>query len=324
MDRGAVPGTRLDDHRGAESSGDLGGAVARAVVHHDGVEALREARPSRSGSAGASSRHGTTTSQELRLGTFAHRGGRGPARVLRRWGTGCELLRLGAMTTSGRPHRAPLAGVFVAVGLAGLAMALPALTGWDVHVRYFPPLHAEWDPRTGSRHASPPLLVGALAVWFSVGLAERLSVARAAALDVRRGAGVAVQPRPGRRRREGDRHDPRRRVRVPPHRASDDGPPRDAEGVRLAHPLRRPPRRHRPRQLAGARRRPPARRAELLRAARPDRSRRRPAGGHRGHAARRARPRSPYSSPCACSAPRWSPAAPRRSWSSRPPRSGRR
>jgi hypothetical protein len=68
---------------------------------------------------------------------------------------------------------APLIGVFGAVGLAGLAMALPALTDWDVHVRYFPPLHAEWDPRTGPG-TLPALVVGALAVWFSIGLAERL------------------------------------------------------------------------------------------------------------------------------------------------------
>ena len=52
-------------------------------------------------------------------------------------------------------------------------MALPAVTGWDVHVRYFPPLHAEWDPRVGVG-TLPSLLVGALALWFSIGLAERL------------------------------------------------------------------------------------------------------------------------------------------------------
>jgi len=52
-------------------------------------------------------------------------------------------------------------------------MALPALTGWDVHVRSFPPLHAEWDPRIGTG-TLPSLVVAALAVWFSVGLAQRL------------------------------------------------------------------------------------------------------------------------------------------------------
>lgn len=68
---------------------------------------------------------------------------------------------------------AALIGVFGAVGLAGLAIALPALADWDVHVRYFPPLHAEWDPRTGPG-TLPALVVGALAAWFSVGLAQRL------------------------------------------------------------------------------------------------------------------------------------------------------
>lgn len=68
---------------------------------------------------------------------------------------------------------APLIGVFGAVGLAGLAIALPAVTDWDVHVRYFPPLHAEWDPRTGPG-TLPALVLAALATWFSVGLAQRL------------------------------------------------------------------------------------------------------------------------------------------------------
>ncbi len=52
-------------------------------------------------------------------------------------------------------------------------MALPAITGWDVHVRYFPPLHATWDPRVGVG-TLPSLLVGGLALWFSIGLAQRL------------------------------------------------------------------------------------------------------------------------------------------------------
>ena len=52
-------------------------------------------------------------------------------------------------------------------------MAVPAVTGWDVHVRYFPPVHATWDPRLGPG-TIPALLVGSLAVWQSIGLAERL------------------------------------------------------------------------------------------------------------------------------------------------------
>ena len=85
------------------------------------------------------------------------------------------------MTTSGpRPNRArllPFTGFFVAVALAGWAMALPALTGWDVHVRYFPPLHADWDPRLGVGTV-PAVLIGVLAVWQAIPLALRLSWGR--------------------------------------------------------------------------------------------------------------------------------------------------
>ncbi len=77
------------------------------------------------------------------------------------------------MTSRARFPLAPLLGLFVAVGLAGLAMALPAVTGWDVHVRYFPPLHAEWDPRFGPG-TLPSVLVGVLAAWWAVPLAQRL------------------------------------------------------------------------------------------------------------------------------------------------------
>ena len=78
------------------------------------------------------------------------------------------------MTTAARTRLTPLIGVFVAIGLIGLAMAVPALTGWDVYVRSFPPLHAEWDPRVGFG-TLPALVVGGLAAWFSVDLARRLS-----------------------------------------------------------------------------------------------------------------------------------------------------
>lgn len=77
------------------------------------------------------------------------------------------------MSTHVRASRLPLVGLFVALSLAGLAMAVPAVTGWNVHMRYFPPVHAEWNPRLGPG-TLPALLVGALAVWFSVGLAQRL------------------------------------------------------------------------------------------------------------------------------------------------------
>src|ERR1700712_4501142 len=72
-----------------------------------------------------------------------------------------------------RARFAPYAGLAFGVVLVAVAMALPAITGWDVHVRHFPPLHADWDPRLGPG-TIPALLVGALAIWQSVALAQRL------------------------------------------------------------------------------------------------------------------------------------------------------
>ncbi len=53
-------------------------------------------------------------------------------------------------------------------------MAVPAVTGWDVHVRSFPPLHAEWDPRLGPGTV-PAVVLAALSSWHAVTLSERLS-----------------------------------------------------------------------------------------------------------------------------------------------------
>jgi hypothetical protein len=57
------------------------------------------------------------------------------------------------------------AGLAVAVTVALAAMAVPAVVGWDVHVRSFPPLHAEWVPRTGPGSVAAVLLAAA-AVWW--------------------------------------------------------------------------------------------------------------------------------------------------------------
>jgi methylthioxylose transferase len=67
---------------------------------------------------------------------------------------------------------APFAGLAFGIGLVALAMALPALADWDVHVRHFPPLHADWDPRLGSG-TIPALIIGGLAIGWAVPLAER-------------------------------------------------------------------------------------------------------------------------------------------------------
>ena len=68
---------------------------------------------------------------------------------------------------------APFVGLAFGLLLVTVAMALPAITGWHVHVNHFPPLHADWDPRLGPGTV-PALLLGALAVRWSVPLAGRL------------------------------------------------------------------------------------------------------------------------------------------------------
>lgn len=78
-------------------------------------------------------------------------------------------------TPTGRGTRTSAAtwGLVVAIVLLVLAMAVPAVTGWHVHVNSYPPLHAQWHPRA----AWSSLAAVALAVLVSVrgiDLAERL------------------------------------------------------------------------------------------------------------------------------------------------------
>jgi hypothetical protein len=63
-----------------------------------------------------------------------------------------------------------LAATFV---LMVAAMAVPAVTGWSVHVKSFPPLHADWEPRLGWGTA-PATVLAVLTARWAVGLAERL------------------------------------------------------------------------------------------------------------------------------------------------------
>lgn len=44
---------------------------------------------------------------------------------------------------------APWLGLGLALALMGAGVLIPLLSGWDVHVRWYPPLHAVWDPRVG-------------------------------------------------------------------------------------------------------------------------------------------------------------------------------
>lgn len=67
----------------------------------------------------------------------------------------------------------PWIGLGVALGLIVLAMLVPLLLGQDVHVRSFPPLHAEWMPRIGPG-TLPAVLLAVLAAVWGVRLAARV------------------------------------------------------------------------------------------------------------------------------------------------------
>jgi hypothetical protein len=54
-----------------------------------------------------------------------------------------------ARKVSGHRGRAPAWGLAAAVVLLVLAGVVPPATGWGVHARSFPPLHAQWLPRVG-------------------------------------------------------------------------------------------------------------------------------------------------------------------------------
>src|SRR5690348_3710844 len=65
-------------------------------------------------------------------------------------------------------------GLATAFALLVLAMAVPAVTGWYVHVQSFPPLHAQWAPRVGWGTV-PALLLAVLGVRHATVLSESLS-----------------------------------------------------------------------------------------------------------------------------------------------------
>jgi hypothetical protein len=81
--------------------------------------------------------------------------------------------RLDEVVPSRTPTRAPARGLVAALVLIVAAMAVPAVSGWDVHVRWFPPLHAVWDPRLGPGTV-PALLVAVLAVRHAMPFARAL------------------------------------------------------------------------------------------------------------------------------------------------------
>ena len=68
---------------------------------------------------------------------------------------------------------APWVGLGVALGLIALAMLVPFIFGIDVHVRWFPPLHAQWMPRIGPGTLAAVVLA-VLGLRYAVDLAARL------------------------------------------------------------------------------------------------------------------------------------------------------
>lgn len=70
-------------------------------------------------------------------------------------------------------HRAAVVGLGVAVTLMVLAVAVPALLDWNVRVRWWPPLHAEWGPRVGLGTLLA-LAIAALGTWYAVQRAPAL------------------------------------------------------------------------------------------------------------------------------------------------------
>ncbi len=89
-------------------------------------------------------------------------------------------------TTSGLPRPVPPSaprsprrdlaawGLGLAVALMVLAMVVPAVTGWNVHVKNFPPLRADWDPRVGVGTV-PAVLLAVLGTLYAARAADSLA-----------------------------------------------------------------------------------------------------------------------------------------------------
>ncbi len=91
-----------------------------------------------------------------------------------------QVRTAGDLEPADTASRATRAATWALVGgfvLVTVAMALPAVTGWYVHVFHFPPLHADWSPRLGWGTA-PALVLGALGAAYAGRLAQTLSWGR--------------------------------------------------------------------------------------------------------------------------------------------------
>jgi hypothetical protein len=91
--------------------------------------------------------------------------------------------RLDVVRTTSAPHehdelrpvrsRVASAGLVVALVVMAAGIVAPAATGWNVHVQWFPPLHALWMPRLGPG-SLPALALATAALLAAPRLADRL------------------------------------------------------------------------------------------------------------------------------------------------------
>ncbi len=70
-------------------------------------------------------------------------------------------------------RRAPWIGLGVAAALMIAAVVIPWATDWNVRVRWFPPLHADWDPRVGIG-TIPAIVLAVVAVRYATDAAARV------------------------------------------------------------------------------------------------------------------------------------------------------
>ncbi len=76
-------------------------------------------------------------------------------------------------TSTSALNRAAWIGLAVAVVLIAAAILIPALTGWEVWAKHFPPLHAEWAPRLGPG-TIPAIVIAIIAARYATDAAARL------------------------------------------------------------------------------------------------------------------------------------------------------
>ena len=190
MHRSAVPRTRLVDDRRPVGLGDGHRVVGRPVVGDDHVEAGRDPgkQDPQCGTLVTAREHEVARGHR-RHGHALH--AREGARRCPRANAYVSLSTPRRYAGPGRPagyspRHVPTDGgaarrkrrsrrvVVATLALMAVAVALPDVLDWYVHVHSWPPLHAAWDPRLGPGTV-PAVLIGLWGGWTLVPLSQRLS-----------------------------------------------------------------------------------------------------------------------------------------------------